>query len=121
MIFYKSYFRDLYNDLDERAKNKIDYALLILENQPFVPQKFVKHISVSTGIYEIRTNVGSNEYRVLFFFESGSLIEGGKIVVIGNGFLKKSDRDYRRAVEIAEEIKIEYFTEIGSTDPDSPK
>jgi hypothetical protein len=33
-------------------------------------------------------------------------------VILGNGFLKKSDKDYRKAVEKAEQIKIEYFTEL---------
>ncbi len=121
LIFYKTYFRVFYDELDERARNKIDHTLLILETQPVVPQKFVKHIIGSAGIYEARTSVGSNEYRVLFFFESGSLIEGGKIVVVGNGFLKKSDRDYRRAIEVAEEIKSEYFAEMDISDPEDPK
>ena len=57
---------------------------------------------------------------ILFFFASGSLVEGGKIVVVGNGFLKKDNRDYRRAVELAERIKLEYFAELAQPDPDNP-
>ena len=120
LIFYKTYFRDFYDVLDERTKSKVDHALFILENQPVVPQKFVKHISGSAGIYEVRANVGNNEYRILFFFASGSLVEVGKIVVVGNGFLKKDNRDYRRAVELAERIKLEYFAELAQPDPDNP-
>jgi len=119
VIFYKSYFQDFYDSLDNRIRNKFEYVLLILETQPVVPQKFVKHIAGSTGIYEIRIGVGSNEYRVLFFFASGSLMEGGKIVVVGNGFLKKSDRDYPRAIELAENIKAEYFAELKDADSNS--
>ncbi|MBX2892876.1 MAG: type II toxin-antitoxin system RelE/ParE family toxin [Saprospiraceae bacterium] len=74
LIFYKSYFRDFYDELDVRAKDKVDHAFLVLETQRNVPQKFVKHITGSSGIYELRASVGSNEYRILFFFESGSLI-----------------------------------------------
>ncbi|MCC6461911.1 MAG: type II toxin-antitoxin system RelE/ParE family toxin [Saprospiraceae bacterium] len=118
LIFYKTYFRTFYEELEERARNKIDYALLILQTQPIVPQKFVKHLSGSDGIYEARASVGSNEYRILFFFEKGSLIEGGKIVVVGNGFLKKDERDYRHAIELAECIKAEYFAELEQTGPD---
>ena len=119
LIFYKSYFRDFYNELDKRAQEKISHALSILRTQAFVPQKFVKHISGSDGIYELRTSVGSNEYRILFFFKSGSLIEGGKIVILGNAFLKKSDGDYRRAVELAEKIKTQYFADLDQPDSDS--
>lgn len=121
LVFYKTYFQDFYDGLDERAKIKVDHVLFVLENQPIVPQKFVKHISGSSGIFEARASVGSHEYRILFFFESGSLVEGGKIVVVGNGFLKKDNRDYRRAVELAERIKFEYFDELSRHDPDKPE
>ncbi|MBX2892877.1 MAG: hypothetical protein KF734_18255 [Saprospiraceae bacterium] len=42
-------------------------------------------------------------------------------MVVGNAFLKKSDHDYRRAVEVAEEIKAEYFAELNQTIPDPDK
>lgn len=121
LVFYKDYFRAFYNDLPYRAKTKIDHALFILETQPIVPQVFVKHLSGSNGIYELRASVGNNEYRTLFFFESGSLIEGGKVVVIGNGFLKKGNRDYNRALDLAERIRAEYFAEQENIDPKTSK
>ena len=121
LVFYKDYFRAFYDNLPDRAKTKLDHALFILGTQPIVPQVFVKHLSGSSGIYELRASVGSNEYRTLFFFENGSLIEGGKVVVIGNGFIKKDNRDYTRALELAERIRAEYFVEQGNTDPETPK
>jgi hypothetical protein len=73
----------------------------------------VKYIENSEGIYEIRVSVRSDEYRILFFFESSSLIEGGNVVILGNGFIKKDKKDYRKAVSIAEKIKKEYLEENG--------
>ena len=57
------------------------------------------------------TYILMNKYRILFFFEEGSLIEGGKIVILGNGFIKKDKKDYKKAVSKAEFIKKEYFDE----------
>jgi hypothetical protein len=40
------------------------------------------------------------------------LIEGGRIVILGNGFTKKDNKDYKKAVEIAEKIKINYLNNL---------
>ena len=73
----------------------------------------MKYIENSNGIYEIRVSVRNDEYRILFFFESSSLIEGGNVVILGNGFIKKDKKDYSKAVSIAEKIKKEYLEENG--------
>lgn len=96
--FYQSYFLEYYKAQSEKVQEKIDFILQVLETQHFVSDKYVKHITNSNGIYEIRISVGSNEYRILFFFESGDLISGGKIIVLGNGFMKKDTKDYKKAV-----------------------
>lgn len=119
LIFFKRYFLDFYESLNPKTREKVEYVLFILQNQANVSANFVKHITNSDGIYEVRISIGSNEYRILFFFESGSLIEGGKIVVLGNGFLKKDNRDYKKAVRLAEEIKAQYFEDKEKSEPSS--
>lgn len=109
--FFKQYFLDFYTSLNTRVQEKIDYLLDVLATQPFVPSKYVKYIENSDGIYELRISISTNEYRILFFFESGSLIDGGKVVILGNGFIKKDRKDYKKAVEKAEAIKRDYFKE----------
>lgn len=51
-----------------------------------VPSKYFKHLEGSSGIYEIRVEVGSDIYRVFSFFDKGQLI------VLVNGFQKKSQK-----------------------------
>lgn len=111
IILYKTYFIDFYSSLNNKIQEKIDFILEILATQSFVPQTYVKFIENSDGLYEIRVSVKNNEYRILFFFESSSLIEGGKIVILGNGFLKKDKKDYKNAINKAHQIKKEYFDE----------
>lgn len=114
--FYQSYFLEYYKAQSEKVQEKIDFILQVLETQHFVSDKYVKHITNSNGIYEIRISIGSNEYRILFFFESGDLISGGKIIVLGNGFMKKDTKDYKKAVQLAEAIKDAYFEEQAEKD-----
>lgn len=109
IIYYENWFLDFYRTLDERAQVKVDFGLKLIQELEFVPADYVKSIVGSRGIYELRARVGSNQYRVLFFFESGNLKDGGRIVVLGNRFLKKDDRDYKRALALAEKIRADYF------------
>jgi len=59
----------------------------------------------SSGIYEIRVEVGSNIYRVFSFFDKGQL------VILLNGFQKKSQKTSKNEIELAEKLKKEYFYE----------
>ncbi len=57
------------------------------------------------GIYEIRVEVGSNIFRVFSFFDEGQMI------VVANGFQKKTQKTPRNEIELAKKIKKEYFNE----------
>ncbi|MGB1243076.1 MAG: type II toxin-antitoxin system RelE/ParE family toxin [Chitinophagales bacterium] len=122
IIFYENHFADFFVTLGDKAKEKLLYSLDIVKSQEIVPNKFMRHITNSDGVYEVRASSGSNQYRVLCFFEEGDLISGGKIVVLGNGFIKKSKtKELKRALRIAEMLKVRYFEElkakeIGETD-----
>lgn len=72
-----------------------------------VPEKYFKHITGSTGIYEIRVEVGSDIYRVFSFFDEGQL------VILLNGFQKKTQKTPKNEIELAEKLKKEYFDEKG--------
>ena len=109
IIFYKDYFSDFYSAQSLKVKEKIKYCLSLLEERKNVPTKFVKYIINSEGIYEIRVRVGNNQYRILFFFEEGNLIDGGKVVIVVNGFVKKNDTDLKKAVKKAEKLRLEYL------------
>ena len=68
-----------------------------------VSTKFVKHLQ-DTDLYEMRVSVGSNEYRtILFAIDKANAIKATQIILL-NGFLKKSNKDYRKQIEIAQSI-----------------
>lgn len=102
-IFKTPEFDEFYDSLPQKVKDKFEYVLLVTQRVYNISTKFVKHIE-NTDLYEMRVSVGSNEYRsVLFAVDHSNVIEAKRIILL-NGFLKKSSKDYKKQVEIA--IKI---------------
>ena len=103
-VVYKTpQFEAFYNSLPARVQTKFDYVIDIVTTIYEVSTKFVKHLQ-DTDLYEMRVSVGSNEYRtILFAVDKPNIIESTSIVLL-NGFLKKSTKDYRKQIEIAQSI-----------------
>lgn len=102
VIAYKNYFLDFYKAQNDNVQRKIEWTLKLIETTYKVPEKYFKHITGSDGIYEIRVEVGSNIYRIFSFFDKGNL------VVLGNGFQKKTQKTPKNEIEKAIKIKEEY-------------
>ncbi|MBR1488854.1 MAG: type II toxin-antitoxin system RelE/ParE family toxin [Bacteroidales bacterium] len=97
---FRHYFLDFYNALDPGSQEKIDYALMLLKNQSRISTKFMKYLA--DGIFELRASSRGNTYRILFFFDKGD------IVVLLNGFQKKTTKTPRQSLELAKQLKREY-------------
>ena len=103
LIFYKDHFNDFFDKLPEKVKGKIDevlYMIMVLER---IPAKFFSHMNAYDGLYEIRIEYSSNIYRIFCCFDEGNLI------VLFNGFQKKSQKTPQKEIEKALKIKAEYF------------
>jgi len=103
IIFYKQYFQKFYIEVDDKVKDKIDYIFRLIKTVEKVPEKFLKHLEGTDGLYEIRIEVGSNIYRVFCCFDRG------QIVVLFNAFQKKSQKTPPQEIALAEKLKTEYF------------
>ncbi|WP_371863492.1 type II toxin-antitoxin system RelE/ParE family toxin [Adhaeribacter aerolatus] len=68
-----------------------------------VPKKFLQYMEGTNGLYEIRVELGSNIYRIFCCFDEG------KLVVLFNGFQKKTQKTPKAEIERAEKLKAEYF------------
>lgn len=103
-VVYKTpQFEAFYNSLPARVQTKFKYVIDVVTTIYDVSTKFVKHLN-DTDLYEMRVSVGSNEYRtILFAIDKANIIESTKIILL-NGFLKKSNKDYRKQIEIAQSI-----------------
>ena len=62
IIFYKNHFIVFYQQQDEKVKEKIKYVLELIKQVEKVPEKFLKHLTGTNGLYEIRIEYQSNIY-----------------------------------------------------------
>ena len=103
-IVYKTpQFEAFYASLPAKVQTKFKYVIDVITTIYDVSTKFVKHLE-NTDLYEMRVSVGNNEYRtILFAVDKSNIIESTKIVLL-NGFLKKSTKEYRKQIELAQSI-----------------
>jgi phage-related protein len=105
IFYYKDYYLDFFETLKPEVKKKFNWTLQLISTIQKVPEKYFKHMTGTNGIYEIRVEVGSNIYRVFSFFDKGNLI------ILANGFQKKTQKTPTNEIELAEKLKKEYFDE----------
>jgi phage-related protein len=110
IVLFKDYFIDFYNKQNNKVKDKIIWTFRIVETFRIVPAEYLKYIEDTDGLYEIRVQFGSNIYRIFCFFDTGNL------VVIANGFQKKSQKTSKQEIELAHRIKKEYEQEKRNRD-----
>jgi phage-related protein len=77
----------------------------LVEELERVPETHLKHLENTDGLYEIRVQFGSDIFRIFCFFDQG------KLVVVANGFQKKTQKTPEREIELALKIKAEYESE----------
>lgn len=107
IFYYKDYYLDFFNKQKPEVKKKLNWTLQLIATLDRLPEKYFKHITGSTGLYEIRVDVGSNIFRVFCFFDKGQL------VILVNGFQKKTPKTPKNEIELAERLKKQYFDEKG--------
>ena len=102
---YRNYFTDFITSISELEARKVFYVLDMLKMQERLSTKFVKHIE--DGIFELRAEHSGNIFRVFFIFDEGD------IVLLFNGFQKKSQKTPRKEIELAKRLRNEYYAEKG--------
>lgn len=105
IVFYKSYFESFFKEQEDRVKKKIIWTLQLIEEVQHVPKTYFKHLEGTDGLYEIRIQLGNNIFRIFCFFDKE------KLVVIMNGFQKKTQKIPKTEIQRALTIKKEYEQE----------
>jgi len=98
---YGRYFWEFYNKQTLKVQERILWTIRVIKDIQFVPEKYLKHIS--DGIYEIRVSSGSNIFRIFCFFDEGQL------VIVLNGFQKKTQKTPTDEIEKAKKLKKQYY------------
>jgi len=105
IIFYKDYFQEFFVKQRDKVQDKIIWTFDLIEDLQRVPETYLKHIENTEGLFEIRVQSGSDIFRIFCFFDQGQLI------VLANGFEKKTQKTPKKEIEKAFKIKTEYEKE----------
>lgn len=104
ITFFKDYFQVFFEKQSKKVKAKIIWTFDLIEDLQRVPETYLKHMENTNGLYEIRVQFGSDIFRIFCFFDQGQLI------ILANGFQKKTQKTPKKEIELALKIKAEYET-----------
>lgn len=105
VVAYANYFKDFKKTLRKETLQKVYQVFIYIMTQEQVPVKFLKAITGVTGLYEIRVEEGGNIYRIF------CCMDDDRLVILFNGFQKKSQKTPSEEIERAKRIMNEYFAE----------
>jgi len=103
VIAYKNYFVDFLTKQPIKVQNKIFKIIEAIETLERIPTIYLKLISGTNGLYEARIQLGTDIWRVFCFFDKG------KLVILLNGFQKKTQKTPKNEMEKAIILMKEYY------------
>jgi phage-related protein len=103
IIFHDRHFVDFYLEQSIKVQEKIEFVLRIIRQVERVSRKFLSPMEGADGLYEVKIEFSSNIYRIFCCFDEGNL------VVLFNGFQKKTQKTPLKEIEKAVKLKREYF------------
>ena len=103
IIAYKNYFEDFLVKQPIKVQNKIFKVLEAVVTLERIPTTYLKIIAGTSGLFEARIQLGSDIWRVFCFFDKG------KLVILLNGFQKKTQKTPKIEIEKAIILMKEYY------------
>ncbi len=89
--------------LSTKEAKKVFWVLKLVKELSPVPTEYFKKLQNTDGIWEVRAAHGNNAFRLLGFFDNGNL------VILTNGFAKKTQKTPSEEIELAEKRKKDYL------------
>ena len=103
VVVFEDHFKQFRKTLDRETLKQVYKVLILIMTVEIVPVKFLKAIEGRKGLYEIRVEQGNNTYRIFCCFDEGNL------VILFNGFQKKSQKTPKEQLDRAEALMKKYF------------
>ena len=103
IVVFEDHFKNFKRNLDKNTLKKIYQVFILIMSVKDVPVKFLKAITNVKGLYEIRVEEAGNIYRIFCCFDEGNL------VILLNGFQKKTQRTPANEIEKASALMNKYF------------
>jgi phage-related protein len=89
--------------LAPKQAQKALWVLKLVEELDVVPSQYFKKLINTDDIWEVRIQLGNNIFRILGFFERDDM------VLLTNGFAKKTQKTPESEIRLAERRKKEYL------------
>lgn len=105
VVVFGDYFKEFRKTLDRNALKKLYQVLTLIMVMEVVPAKFLKAVKGIKGLHEVRVAYEDNAYRVFCCFDEGDL------VVLFNGFRKKTQKIPAEQLKQAEALMKQYYTQ----------
>ena len=105
VIAYKDYFESFLRKQPIKVQNKIFKVIEAIETLERIPKSYLQFIKGTKGLYEARISLASNIWRVFCFFDEG------RLVILLNGFVKKTQKTPKREIEKALRLMNDYYKE----------
>ncbi|NJY62971.1 type II toxin-antitoxin system RelE/ParE family toxin [Salinimicrobium sp. CDJ15-81-2] len=105
VISYKNYFQDFLIKQPRKVQDKIFKIIEAIETFERIPSHYLKALKGTKGLYEARIKLGSDIWRVFCFFDKG------KLVILLNGFTKKSEKTPKKEIDKALKLMESYYRE----------
>jgi phage-related protein len=105
VIAYKQYFEEFLKSQPIKVQDKIFKIIEAIETLERIPSQYLKHLENTEGLYEARIKLGSNIWRVFCFFDKG------KLVILLNGFQKKTQKTPKNEIEKALKLMSDYYND----------
>lgn len=102
---YRDYFSDFLSQQKQAVKDKIYWTLTLIEEMPRISETYLKKLEGTAGLFEVRVQFGSDIFRIFCFFDKG------KLIILLNGFQKKTQKTPQREIERALRLREEYYAE----------
>ncbi len=101
--FGKSPIEDFLDSLTAKQAQRVTWVLEVIEELRIVPKQYLKKLVNTDDIWEVKISSGSNIFRLLGFFDGNSLI------ILTNGFSKKTRKTPQNEIKLAEKRKKDYL------------
>jgi phage-related protein len=91
------------DSLTGKQAQKVLWVLELIEELETIPRQYFKKLIESEGLWEVRIQLGNDIFRLLGFFDGGSLL------ILTNGFAKKTQKTPPQKIALAVRRKNDYL------------
>ena len=110
VVTYKHYFERFFTSQPQKVRDKIIKVLDLIEQVERIPTTYLKYIEGTSGLFEVRVQLGSNIFRIFCFFDDN------KLVVLLTVFQKKTQKTPPEEIKKAVRLMAEYYNEKEKTE-----